>query len=142
MRQFPGDQTGTSSILAAARLFSLTPNAAKASFARETDKISSILMELIATQATPKFRASRWSSVGCWKPWQLLLWAALLIETTISYLLMSPRWPLTGIIYQLYAPDLGIQSWTCINRSGRSWQAFYLSISIINRIHITKPGHK
>ena len=46
------------------------------------------------------------------------------------------------IIYQLYAPDLGIQSWICINRCGRSWQAFYLSISIINRIHITKPGHK
>ena len=94
------------------------------------------------TQATPKFRASRWSSVGCWKPWPLHLWAALLIDTTISYLLVSPRWPLTGIIYQLYAPDLGILSWTCINRSGRSWQAFYLSISIINRIHITKPGHK
>ena len=63
-------------------------------------------------------------------------------DTTNSYLLVSPRWPLTGIIYQLYAPDLGIQSWICINRSGRSWQAFYLSISIINRIHITKPGHK
>ena len=70
------------------------------------------------TQATPKFRASRWSSVGCWKPWLLHLWAALLIDTTISYLLVSPRWPLTGIIYQLYAPDLGIQSWICINLDG------------------------
>ena len=39
-------------------------------------------------------------------------------DTTISYLLMSPRWPLTGIIYQLYAPDLGIQSWICINLDG------------------------